>query len=144
MNKLSEQDLYNLALSFYGFTVLNNERTNEKYHISSLRLAQFFSKLFEEGDKTSKEQILGVEIVSKIDLLSRTFICLAFSSLSDDLASEYTEISDRIFQGILDEFERKTVPNSEQYSFRMYYYLFEYLKQDQNLSLLSAVESKQY
>jgi hypothetical protein len=132
LTKLTTDDFYKLALCFYGFTILHNEKGNEKYHVSSEKLAKIFTDIFRDSNNKAdkKQQKL---IIEKIDLLSKAFVCLALYSHKCSYENNYKEVSISIFNNILDTIDNQSInQNDEHFSFRMYYYLFEYLKQLNN------------
>ena len=63
-----------------------------------------------------------------MDNITLAMICLAFNNVKSKVENNYDEISEEIFDQILDSLEETTVQYKQQ-SFRMYYYLFECLKQ---------------
>jgi len=122
LENLESNDLYNLSLSFYGFTILFNELGDDRYGELAFNLARLFTSIFEGDNMTIKENL---------DLTSRTLICLAISRLSksSDANSNYEATSERIFKSLLSDLDLLPNADDHQYSFRMYYYLFECLKQ---------------
>ncbi len=130
MEELGSRDFYNLALIFYGFTILDKQQDNEKYHLLCVKLAEVFTTIFSENDdENASTNIEKDKIIRKIDLLSQTFVSLALSKLRGGSENQYRETSERIFNRVLDKLDQTSTKNDEQQSFRMYYYLFEYLKQ---------------
>jgi hypothetical protein len=121
LEKLDSYDFYCLSLSFYGFAILFNEKGDEKYGSSAVRLARLFTNIF-EGD--------NLKIRENLDLTSRSLICLAMSWMSDGSEINYKETSERFFKSILADLDLWPSVEDQQYSFRMYYYLFECLKQE--------------
>ncbi|MCK4923186.1 MAG: hypothetical protein KAS71_19195, partial [Bacteroidales bacterium] len=67
-------------------------------------------------------------ITGKVDFMSQALVCLSFQNLKSSLENQYKEMAEIIFESILDDMEKPDISNRHQYSFRMYYYLFEYLK----------------
>jgi len=127
--ELSPLDFYHLALSFYGFTVLYNERGNEKYRDSSVKLAEFFSSMFCEEKQEDVSRVNPKEVLrGNMDMISKTLVCLAFSNMHVDPEDKFTEACERIFNSILVNLAPSPEADDPQYSFRMYSYLFEYLK----------------
>jgi hypothetical protein len=121
LEKLGSYDFYKLSMSFYGFAILFNETGDQKYGSSAVRLARLFTNIF-EGD--------NLKIKENLDLTSRSLICLAMSWMSDGSEINYKETSERIFKSILADLDLWPSVEDPQYSFRMYYYLFECLKQE--------------
>ena len=125
--KLSTEDIYDLALSFHGFTIVNNELGIEKYHDLSLKLSEIFKTLFEDFRNDSANEQNSM-IIEKIDPISMALICLALKNIESNDENNNEEISKYIFDLNLVSLEEASLHN-KQYSFRMYYYMFEYLKQ---------------
>ncbi len=117
LENLESKDLYNLSLSFYGFTILFNELGDDRYGEIAFKLARLFTSVL-EGDHMT--------VMENLDLTSKTLICLAMSGLSksSDANSNYDATSEKIFKSLLSDLD--LLPNADdyQYSFRMYYYLF--------------------
>ena len=120
LENLESYDLYNLSLSFYGFTILFNELGDDRYGELAFNLARLFTSIFEGDNMTIRENL---------DLTSRTLICLAISRLSKGSDASYEATSERIFKSLLGNLDLLPGADDYQYSFRMYYYLFECLKQ---------------
>ena len=110
--ELSADELYQLSVSLYGFTFLYNETGDERYGAIAERLARLFKSIF--GDEK-------LNVISRMDLTSMCFVCLALSGLSD-------EAEEMVFEAILDEIDVWPDPADPDYSFRTYFYLFECLK----------------
>lgn len=134
LDALSSEDFYHLAIIFYGFTILDNQKENERYHLLCVRLAELFSSIFNdigsEGASAKKRQEL---IVKKMGVLSKTLVCLALNKLHDRSENAYKETAESIFHHILDELNRPKDEKNEQYTSRLYYYLFEFIRQNTKL-----------
>lgn len=136
LESLESEDFYFLALCMYGFTILYNERGSDKYYESVVRLAEIFSTVFEEGESSGSpsadDELMKKQIRNKVDLISRVMICLAYSNLAEGQTLMQKEICESIFMSVLDMLDAKPNSNDKQYSFRLYYYLMEYLKHIQH------------
>lgn len=121
IRKLNNDDFNCLSICFYGFTTLYDEVGYEKYGNTAKKLAGLFSSVF-EGD--------NIIVKDKMDLTSRALVYLAQSRLTEIEDSEQTfaKSSDRILKSIMHDLEAKPDPENQEYSFRMYYYLFECIK----------------
>jgi hypothetical protein len=130
MQELTSQDFYNLTYCFYGFTAIGNEMGIKKYHSISEKLADVYINIFKDIDNTSTKNPNGL-IVNKVDMVSQALICLTLYNLNDSSENKYKETSEKIFNNILDSLNNAQNQQADQQSFRLYYYLFEYLKQKQ-------------
>ena len=134
LRNLSSEDLYHLAIIFYGFTILDKQQKNERYHVLCVRLANLFASILRDIDveytiaKTQKDSIR-----EKVDILSKTLICLALNNLHDKAENHYQEIAEKTFYQILVQLNQPDEDQIGQYSSRLYYYLFEFFKQNDNL-----------
>ncbi|HEC41495.1 MAG TPA: hypothetical protein ENI20_01525 [Bacteroides sp.] len=130
LEDLSTQDCYRLALCFYAFTVLGNEIEIVRYQDFTENLAVLFTAVFDDVKGESRPQILlQSSVAGKVDLLSRIFVCLAFNNMGSNEENEYEEIAETIFDSVLEELDDEDISAYHNYTFRMYYYLFEYLRE---------------
>lgn len=121
LEKLERQDFYKLSVSFYSFATLYKETGYSKYGVTALKLNELFVSIL-EGDK--------LNIKDKLDLTSRALVCLAMSRMSESYEEIDKRTSERIFRSLLADLETRPSAEDQQYSFRMYYYLFECLIQE--------------
>lgn len=99
---IGSEDLYNLAVIFYGFTILDNQQENERYHLLCVSLAKLFTSIFTD---THAKGPIGL-VAKKIDLLPQTLVCLALYALHDDAENDYRETAEKIFKQILDRLQQ--------------------------------------
>ena len=118
LEKIDTRDLYILSMSFYGFTILCKEVGYTMYGTTTEKLAKVFTTIFE-----SKNQ----DISDNLDLISKTLVCLAMSNMSSGSDDLYSETSRKILKSLIVDLDQSPKASDQQYSFRMYYYLFECL-----------------
>ena len=134
LNQLTSKDFHHLSIIFYGFTILDNQQKNERYHSLCLRLADLFASIFENTDteyiSTSTQQS---PIAEKVDALSKTLICLALNKLKDSSENHYQEIATKTVCQTLERMSRSDEDQYRQYSSSLFYNLFTFFNQNDNL-----------
>ena len=128
IEQLDARDLHDLSLIFYGFSILDSHLDNERYHQACVRLASLFEFIFNDFDSANSAVNPGVMHADKMKIISKTWVCLAFNRLDYESEPGYREVAEVIFNEILDELQQP-LNKDEIYSSRLYYYLFEFLKQ---------------
>lgn len=123
LEKLNEGDFYCLSLCFYGFATLYKEMGYEKYGNTAIKLARLFSNML-EGD--------NLIVTDKMNLTSWALVSLALSRLAEveDSDKTFAENSERIFKSMMSELDLKPSPDNQEYSFKLYYYLYEYIREN--------------
>lgn len=131
LDQLSSQDFYHLSIIFYGFTILDSQQKNERYHLLCLRLANLFVSIFENADtEYDSVQTHQGSIAGKVDALSRTLTCLAFNKLSDTAGKQYQEIATRTVCHTLEKMSQSDDDQYRQYSSSLFYNLFAFFNQN--------------
>ena len=142
IEQLSSSDLYSLTLCMYGSTILFNEKGSDRYYNSIERIAKIFSEVYAESPEAGKSNSAFVKrrIKEKIGLLSRIMLCLSFANLPEDSDLVKYDICESIFLSVMESLETESISNNPQYSFRMYFYLMEYVKQlQQNTGMIRKI-----
>ncbi len=135
---LTNEDFYILAVGMYGFVSMYEETGMIEYLEFSKKIAFLFEKIF-DSENYSLNQETKQKVEEKIDLLSRSMVCLGLFNLSVYTEKSFEDISSEIYLKTLRELELKAKEKTNfnsidmNYSFRLFYYLFEYELQKQNL-----------
>ncbi len=127
LEELDARDLYHLSLIFYGFSILDTQLENERYHLACVRLANLFEYILYNANSDHLQSHRSIH-ADRMELISKTWVCLAFNQLECVSEYDYREMAEDIFNEILDELDQ---PERQEkiHSSRLYYYLFEFLKQ---------------
>lgn len=135
LNELNSQDFSRLAQCFYGFSLLYNETGIHKYLEISKRLAELFQIIFDEAVMEDHPATKSRALLSdKTDPISRVYISLAFNNMDNTVDARYNSMANRIFNSVLEDLEKAELSDSQQFSFHLFYYLFEYVIQQQKES----------
>ena len=126
LEALSTSDFYNLAVSFYGFTILDNEIGIKQYNELNMRLNKIFRGIFETVPGDRKLAPERSSVAEKIDLTSRALICLGLKNFNT-FDKTYDRTTERVFESILKDLELSDKANSTPDTLRLYYYLFEFV-----------------
>lgn len=126
LEELTTSDFYNLAVSFYGFTILDNEIGIKQYNELTRRLDIVFRGIFKTvpGDRKLAPERSSVK--EKIDLTSRALICLGLQNFNN-FGNKYDCTAESVFESILKDLELSDKANGSLDTLRLYYYLFEYV-----------------
>lgn len=123
---LTTSDFYKLAVTFYGFTILDNEIGIKHYNELNKRLDKVFRGIFETVPGDREPAPGHSSVAQKIDLTSRALICLGLQNFNNfDNRDDNT--AEKVFESILNDLEISDNSGSSLDTLRLYYYLFEYV-----------------
>lgn len=94
---LVAQDLTQLAIILYGFTLFNQEQENERYHLLCRKLAAFFTSMLTAGAADNASKWIGREM----DPLPQILVCLALHTLENTAENADEGKAEEIFQQLL-------------------------------------------
>jgi len=124
----------NLAIGLYGYSYLFKETGMEKYQHLSKLLAGNFIRIYNYSESERAKES-GICINHEMELITQALVSVALYDLGDYQGTDFRETSAQLYQHILSTLDKYEEGAEVAPSFELFYYLFEYQKRLQTISI---------